>query len=142
MDKANLRNIMLSSFFKRIVIAVQFRFVLGFQNIEITANFSVLKLIKIAILSVYDTIPFDFSLFRIFGTFLFNFWNYFFWLRITDEGSVPEMRIWSMLLIKSDSKYWKHLSWSLFLYCIQILTLYSRELLEQFKPFFVKEHSV
>ena len=24
------------------------------------------------------------------------------WLRITDEGSVPEMRIWSILLIKSD----------------------------------------
>ena len=22
------------------------------------------------------------------------------WLRITDEGSVPEMRIWSILLIK------------------------------------------
>ena len=31
-----------------------------------------------------------------FGTFvtsLFNFLNYFVWLRITDEGSVPEMRI-------------------------------------------------
>ena len=26
------------------------------------------------------------------------------WLRITDEGSVPEMRIWSMSLIQSDSK--------------------------------------
>ena len=24
------------------------------------------------------------------------------WLRITDHGSVPEMRIWSILLIKSD----------------------------------------
>ena len=35
-----------------------------------------------------------------FGTFvtsLFKFLNYFVWLRITDEGSVPEMRIWSIL---------------------------------------------
>ena len=30
--------------------------------------------------------------------------NYFVWLRITDEGSVPEMRIWSILLIESDLK--------------------------------------
>ena len=29
----------------------------------------------------------------------------FFWLRITDEGSVPEMRIWSILLIRSDLKW-------------------------------------
>ena len=32
------------------------------------------------------------------------------WLRITDEGSVPEMRIWSISLIKSDLKWCKHLS--------------------------------
>ena len=38
------------------------------------------------------------------------------WLRITDEGSVPEMRIWSILLIKSDQKWCLHLSRSLFLY--------------------------
>ena len=41
-----------------------------------------------------------------FGTFmtsLFNFLNYFVWLRTTDEGSVlTEMRIWSTLLMKSD----------------------------------------
>ena len=30
---------------------------------------------------------------------IFNFWKYFVWLRITDEGSVPEMHIWSILLI-------------------------------------------
>ena len=41
---------------------------------------------------------------------------YFVWLRITDEGSVPEMRIWSILLIKSDLKWCIHLSRSLFLY--------------------------
>ena len=33
---------------------------------------------------------------------IFNVWNHFVWLRITDEGSLPEMRIWSILLIKSD----------------------------------------
>ena len=38
----------------------------------------------------------------LFGASLFNFWNYFVWLRITDEGSVPKMRIWSILLITSD----------------------------------------
>ena len=36
-------------------------------------------------------------------------------LRITDEGSVPEMRIWSILLIKSFVKWCIHLSRSLFL---------------------------
>ena len=37
-----------------------------------------------------------------FGTFwslVFNILNYIVWLRITDEGSVPEMRIWSISLI-------------------------------------------
>ena len=33
---------------------------------------------------------------------VFNFLNYFVWLRITDEGSVPEMRILSILKIESD----------------------------------------
>ena len=28
--------------------------------------------------------------------------NYFIWLRINDEGSVPEMPVWSILLIKYD----------------------------------------
>ena len=35
-------------------------------------------------------------------------------LRITDEGSVPEMRVWSISLIKSDLKWCIHLSRSLF----------------------------
>ena len=35
---------------------------------------------------------------------------------ITDEGSVPEMRIWSILLIKSNLKWGIPLSRSLFLY--------------------------
>ena len=39
-----------------------------------------------------------------------------FWLRITDEGSVLEMCIRSILLIESDSKWCIHLSRSIFLY--------------------------
>ena len=52
-----------------------------------------------------------------FGTFvtsLFNFLNYYVWLIVTDEGYVPEMRIWSILLMKSDIKWNIHLD--LFLY--------------------------
>ena len=36
--------------------------------------------------------------------------------RITDDGSVPEMRIWFILLIKYDLKWCIHNSRSLFLY--------------------------
>ena len=61
--------------------------------------------------------PFGFSLYL--GTFrhkISTISNYFVWPRITDRGSVPEMRIWSILLIKSDLKWCIHLSRSLFLY--------------------------
>ena len=77
------------------------------------SKFSVSNLIEIVILWVYYTIPFGFSLFRHFLASLFNFLNYFDWLRITDEGSVSEMRIWSILLIKPDLKWCIHLSRSL-----------------------------
>ena len=52
--------------------------------------------------SDYYVISHFFEIFNYFGTFwslLFNFLNYIVWLRITDEGSVPEMRIWSISLI-------------------------------------------
>ena len=39
-----------------------------------------------------------------------------FWLRITDEGSVSDTRIWFILLIKSDLKWCVHLSKRMFLY--------------------------
>ena len=67
--------------------------------------------------------------FGTYGTSLSNFWKYFLWVRITDEGSVPEMRIWSILLIKSVLKWCVCLSRSLFLYfvrtCRSLLTLCS-----------------
>ena len=47
---------------------------------------------------------------------LFSTFETTFWLRITDEGSVPEMRIWSILLILFDQKWCIHLSRSLCLY--------------------------
>ena len=72
------------------------------------------------ILWVYYTIPFCFSLFRHFWVSLFNVLNYFDWLRITDEGSLPEMRIWFILLIKSDLKWCIHLSRSLCLYFTEV----------------------
>ena len=59
--------------------------------------FAVLKLIEIVIFWVYYTIPFGLNFFRHFRALFFNFFNYFLWLRITDEGSIPEMRIWSIL---------------------------------------------
>ena len=40
----------------------------------------------------------------------FKLLKYFVWLRITDEGSVPEMHIWSILLIKIDLKWCIHLN--------------------------------
>ena len=42
--------------------------------------------------------------------------THFVWLRITDEGSLPELRLWSILLIESDLKWCIHLSRSLHLY--------------------------
>ena len=83
------------------------------------SKFSVSKLLEIVILWVYYTIPFGLRLFRYFRDIIFNFRNHFVWLRITDEGSLPEMRIWSILSIKSDLKWCIHLSRSLFLYLKQ-----------------------
>ena len=78
------------------------------------SKLSVLKLTEIVVLWVCCTIPFGFSLFWHFWAWIFRFWNYSVWLRIADEGSVPEVRIWSILLIKSDLKWCIHLSRSLF----------------------------
>ena len=48
---------------------------------------------------VYYTIPFGFNLFWHLLVITFQLFNYIVWLRITDEGSLPEMRIWSISLI-------------------------------------------
>ena len=48
--------------------------------------------------------------------FTFQLLNYFVWRRITDEGSASDMRIWSILLIKTDLKWCIHPSRSLLSY--------------------------
>ena len=56
---------------------------------------------------------------------VFAFWGNNFqllnplWLKITDEGSLPEIRIWSILLNKSDLKWCILLSRSHFLYLLR-----------------------
>ena len=58
------------------------------------SKFSVfLKFIEIVILWVYYTIPFGISLFWHFLVITFQLFELHVWLRITDEGSVPEMRM-------------------------------------------------
>ena len=84
------------------------------------SEFSVLKLTEIVILWVYYTIPMASACFGTLGASILNFWNYSVWLRITDEGSVPEMRKWSIMLIKSDLKWCIHLRRSLF-YIVKII---------------------
>ena len=84
-----------------------------FESIKI---FFVLKMTEIVILWVYCTILFGFILFWHILGITFQLLKLLFWLKITDEGSVPEMRIWSIFLIKSDLKWFKHISRSLFLY--------------------------
>ena len=73
-----------------------------------------IKLFEIVILWVYYTIPLCFSLFWHVWDLSFQLLKLLLWQRTTDEGLVPEMRIWSILLIKSDLKWCIHLSRSLF----------------------------
>ena len=80
-----------------------------------------LKLIEIVILWVYYTIPFGWSLFLALFGITFQLFNYFVWLRITEEGSASKMRIWSILLIKSDLKWCICLSRNLLLYLITLV---------------------
>ena len=65
----------------------------------------------------------------IFLTSLYNFLKYFVWLRVIDEGSVPEMRIWTMLLITTDLKWCIHLGRSLFLNYIHFKKLFCSDVL-------------
>ena len=67
-------------------------------------NFPCLKLIEIVIVWVHFTIPFRCNFFLDFGASYLTFIQHFVWLRITDEGSITEMRIWLLLLIQSDFK--------------------------------------
>ena len=61
-------------------------------------TFSVLKFIEIVIFGVYSPSILASVCFGTFVTSLANLFSYFVWLRIPDDGSVLEMRIWSILL--------------------------------------------
>ena len=74
-----------------------------------------LKLIEIVIVWVYYTIPFCFNLFRHFGGITFQLFKLLCLAKVTDEVSVPEMRIWFILLIKSELKCYTSLFKSLFI---------------------------
>ena len=62
------------------------------------STFSVLKFIEIVILGVYSPSILASVCFGTFVTTLANLFSYLVWLRIPDDGSVLEMRIWSILL--------------------------------------------
>ena len=69
---------------------------------------------------IWDFVCYIYLLYLYNWVYISNFLNYFLWLRITDEVSVPEMRIWSISLIESDLKWCIHLRRSLFInlfYC-------------------------
>ena len=92
------------------------------------SNFFVLKLIEIVILWVNYTIPIGFSLFGHFLDIIFQLLNLLFCLRITDDGSVPEMSIIMIHMItESDLKWCIHLSRSLYLYISAIFSTFQAE---------------
>ena len=68
------------------------------RRISRASTFSVLKFIEIVFFRVYLPSLLDSACFGTFVISLFNFFSYFVWLRITDDGSILEMRIWSILL--------------------------------------------
>ena len=68
------------------------------RSVSRASTFSVLKFIDIVIFGVYLTFPLVSVCFGFFLISLFNLFIYFVWPRITDDGSVLEMRIWSILL--------------------------------------------
>ena len=76
------------------------------------------KLIEIVILWVDNTTPFGFSLFWYFWHIKFQSLKLPCLAKDQWWGSVPEIRIWSILFIKSDLKWCLHVSRSLILYLI------------------------
>ena len=93
------------------------------RNVLRASKFFAIKLIGIVILWIYYTIPFGFSLFWHFRAIIFNLWIYSVWLMITDDGSLPEMRIWSLLIIKSDFKWCVYFRRSLYLYFYYLVSV-------------------
>ena len=74
------------------------------QRVE-KSRLSVLNLIEIVILSEITQSLYASGCFGTILASLFSFTNCFVWLRITGNGSVPEMHKWYILLMKSDLKW-------------------------------------
>ena len=68
------------------------------RSVSRASTFSMLKFIEILIFGVYSPSLLASVCFGPLVISLFNFFSYFLWLRITDDVSVPEMRIWSISL--------------------------------------------
>ena len=73
--------------------------VIGWGRCSLASTFSVLKLIEICNFVGLLHTPFWFQFVLVLLGHLFPTFETTFWLRITDEGSVPQMRIWSILII-------------------------------------------
>ena len=97
-------------------------------------RFDSLRFESIKILWVNYTIPCGSTVLWYHLGITFQHFNYFVWLRIPDEGSVPEMGKWSILLIKFDLKWCIHLSRSLFLYLTCTLKLMTPRFDIEFLP--------
>ena len=67
-------------------------------SVSRASTFFVLKFIEIVIFGVYSPSLLASVCLSTFVISLFNFFSHFVWLRITDDGSLLEMRIWSILL--------------------------------------------
>ena len=67
-------------------------------------NVQCLTFIEIVILWVYLSSPFSSTLFLALFGITSHILNYFAWLKITDDGSISEMRIWSIFKVQSDLK--------------------------------------
>ena len=87
------------------------------------STFSVFKIGWFCTFLVYYTILFGLSLCRYFRATTFQLLDYFVWQRITDEGSVPGMRIRSILLIQSGWKWCTRLSKLLFSYINYLVSI-------------------
>ena len=83
-------------------------------------KFQPISLFQANIIWAFCFFHFGFTLFRYFLGI--PFFNSFVWQRVTEDGSVPEMRIWSILLIQSDLVWSMHLGKSIFLYLTNEIT--------------------
>ena len=74
------------------------------KDITTSGNLVSTKVIEIVDVWVYHRTPFGITYFGTFGALYFKVWKCVVWQRVIYEGSIHEMLISSILLIKSDFK--------------------------------------